>query len=383
MNFITTALLFFLCLLLPNLRAGDGEVNEAMLRRSLVSAGDPARLQAVLAKARRGEPLCVAAIGGSITAGGDHTKDPKRRYVNQLAAWFEKEFPGLKVRVVNAGIGGTNSVYGALRVGRDVIAHQPDLVVVEYAVNDSTGKGKLDESYEGVLRQLLADSPNRAVIQLFFMHKDNTSGQPEQVALGRHYGLPMISFRDAVWPELQAGTLKWETIYDDVVHPNDAGHDVASGLLRSFLKASLDKLPKQEGELPAVAPVPAPLISDTFARCTMFRGADLKPLSAEGWTLSKSNSWECGAAGGRLEYEVSGRILMLGRTSPVAADKCVELIVDDEAPRPVARDAHNLPVATGLAAGRHHVVVVVKPFANGTKEDTGKVTINWGGAAGL
>ena len=32
----------------------------------------------------------VAAIGGSITAGGMHTKDPMRRYVQQLAKWFEK-----------------------------------------------------------------------------------------------------------------------------------------------------------------------------------------------------------------------------------------------------------------------------------------------------
>ena len=60
-----------------------------------------------------------------------------RRYVQQLARWFEATFPGLKVRSVNAGIGATNSGYGALRVQRDVIAQQPDLVVVEYAVNDN------------------------------------------------------------------------------------------------------------------------------------------------------------------------------------------------------------------------------------------------------
>lgn len=30
----------------------------------------------LLAKARRGEPICAAAIGGSITAGGANTKDP-------------------------------------------------------------------------------------------------------------------------------------------------------------------------------------------------------------------------------------------------------------------------------------------------------------------
>ena len=353
---------------------------ELIKQHGLVSQGDTARIQAVLAKARRGEPICVAAIGGSITAGGQNTKDPSRRYVQQVAKWFENTFPGLKVRCVNAGIGATNSGYGALRVQRDVIAHQPDLVVVEYAVNDSTG-AQMDDCYEGVLRQLLGSSTNRAVIELFFMHKDGKNAQDGQVALGRHYGLPMISFRDAVWPELKAGTIKWETIYDDVVHPNDAGHDIASELVTCFLNASLAKLPKDERDLPAIAPVPAPLISDTFERCTLFRAADLEPLSAEGWTCVKSNVWECGSAGGRLEYEVTGTVLMLGRNIPAAAKGCVELIVDGGAPLPLLHDGHNLPVAKGLNAGLHRVTVVVHPF--GEKEKAANVQIWWGGAAGL
>lgn len=365
------------------LAADAPALTKAMRERAVISQGDPARIQAMLAKARRGEPICVAAIGGSITAGGDHTKDPKRRYIQQLARWFEETFPGLKVRFVNAGIGATNSGYGAIRVQRDVIAQRPDLIIVEYAVNDCTGIAKLDESYEGVLRQLLTSSTNRAVIELFFMHKDGKSAQPEQEALGRHYGLPMIGFRDAVWPDLQAGKLKWETIYDDVVHPNNAGHDIASELLRSFLNASLDRLPKNDSDLPAIAPVPAPLISDTFARCTMFRAADLKPLSSEGWRCVKSNVWECGNAGGRLEYEATGTVLMLGRSIPAAASNRVELVVDNGAPRPVSREGHNLPVAKGLSAGVHRVAVVVHPFGEGDKEKAGKVQISWGGAAGL
>ncbi len=382
------AIRFFvlLCVALVTTRtllADEAMVNEAMRQRSLVSAGDPARIQAVLAKARRGEPICVAAIGGSITAGGVATKDPMHRYVQQLGKWFEKMFPGLKVRFVNAGIGATNSGYGALRVQRDVIAQQPDLVVVEYAVNDCTGIEKMDESYEGVLRQLLGSSTNRAVIELFFMHKDGKNAQPEQVALGQHYGLPMISFRDAVWPELQAGTLKWETIYSDVVHPNDAGHDIASELLRSFLNASLDRLPKNDRDLPAIAPVPAPLISDSFAHCTMFRAADLKPLSAEGWTCVKSNVWECGSAGGRLEYSIPGTVMMLGRSIPEVASNRVELVVDGGAPCPILRDGHNRSVAKGLNVGTHRVAVVVQPFSGSEKESADKVQIWWGGAAGL
>ena len=364
------------------LLAEDARPTEAMRQRSLVSAGDPARMQAVLAKARRGEPVCVAAIGGSITAGGANTKDPERRYIRQVAQWFEQTFPGLKVRMINAGIGATNSGYGALRVQRDVIAHQPDLVIVEYAVNDDTGLAKLDESYEGVLRQLLNSSTNRAVVELFFMHKDGHNAQPEQTVLGRHYGLPMISFRDAVWPELESGGLKWETIYDDVVHPNDAGHDIASGLLRGFLDTALVGLPKNDRDLPTIAPVPAPLISDTFEHCTLFRAADLKPLASQGWTCVNSNVWECGCAGGRLEYDVPGTVLMLGRSIPEVAANRVDIIVDGGEPQPVSRAGHNLPIARGLPKGLHRVAVVVRPFEVADDKPE-KVRIWWGGGAGL
>ena len=50
-----------------------------------------------MAKARRGEEICVPAIGGSITAGGLQTKDPKNRYIARVADWFTQTFPEAKV----------------------------------------------------------------------------------------------------------------------------------------------------------------------------------------------------------------------------------------------------------------------------------------------
>ncbi len=66
--------------------AAEPVTTPAIRERGLVSPGDTTRLAAVMAKARRGEEICVAAIGGSITAGGLQTKDPKSRYVARVAA---------------------------------------------------------------------------------------------------------------------------------------------------------------------------------------------------------------------------------------------------------------------------------------------------------
>lgn len=214
---------------------GKASTTDLIRQRGLVSLGNTARLQAVFEKARRGEPITIAAIGGSITAGGAATKNIKNRYVNHLAAWFAKNFWKAKVRAVNAGIGGTNSYYGAMRLQADVLVHKPDLVVVEYAVNNMADRG-FAESYEGVLRQILRNPQKIAVIELFFMHKDGENAQAWQEMLGRHYQLPMVSFRDAWWPELTAGRAAWKDLYADVVHPNDTGHILASELLISILE---------------------------------------------------------------------------------------------------------------------------------------------------
>jgi lysophospholipase L1-like esterase len=182
-----------------------------------------------------GEEICVAAIGGSITAGGLQTKDPKNRYIARVADWFTKTFPKAKVRFVNAGIGGTNSLYGAMRVQRDVLSKKPDLVIVEYAVNDNHPVPMFWDSYEGVLRQILREPQQPAFVQLFFMQRKGENAQETQHMLGRHYDLPMVSFRDAWWPEIYSGRTKWEDMYADVVHPNDTGHILASELLIALL----------------------------------------------------------------------------------------------------------------------------------------------------
>ena len=92
--------------------------------------------------------------------------------------------------------------------------------------------------------------------------------------------------------------------------------------------------------------------------------------------------WECGSAGGRLEYEVPGRVLMLERTIPAAVSNQVEVIVDGGAPVAISCKGHNPPVTAGLPAGLHRVAIVVHPYHAGEK-DGEKVQIWWGGAAGV
>ena len=99
--------------------------------------------------------------------------------------------------MINAGLGGTGSMYGALRAGRDLLAGLPDFVVVEFAVNDNWTDG---EAFEGLVRQILAQPNSPAVLLLFMMWEKGGNDQEMQSIVGAHYLLPMVSFRDAIWP---------------------------------------------------------------------------------------------------------------------------------------------------------------------------------------
>jgi len=336
---------------------GEASTTDLIRQRGLVSLGNTVRLQAVFEKARRGEPITVAAIGGSITAGGAATKDAKNRYVNRLAAWFAKNFPQAKVRAVNAGIGGTNSYYGAMRLQAAVLVHKPDLVVVEYAVNNMADRG-FAESYEGVLRQILRDPQKIAVIELFFMHKDGENAQTWQEMLGRHYQLPMVSFRDAWWPEFTAGRAAWEDLYADVVHPNDTGHILASELLIAVLEQVNGQ--RSSGQ-PAPEPqLPSPAISELFADCAFSQYQALKPVQQSGWSQSADGKrWESAATGSSIEFDFTGRVLFLGFDVDKGFGSRVTFSVDRGAPQALKPDAHRRPLARDLAPGKHRLRIEV------------------------
>lgn len=357
-------------------------ITDEMYQRSIVSEGDLSRLRAVLVKAKSGKPITVAVIGGSITAGGAQTKDPENRYGNRVSAWFRKNFPKIKVLFVNAGIGGTNSYYGSMRLKGDVLKHNPDLVVVEFAVNNFNDE-QFTESYEGLIRQLLAEPQKIAVIELFFMHRDGKNAQEWQAKIGNHYQLPMVSFRDAVWPELSSGKATWESLYADVVHPKDEGHLLAGGLLTKLLDKTLKDMAKGAKPVAASVLIPAPMISDTFVKCWIAQRDEMKPVVKKGWTFdAQRKCWESSTPASAIEFEIPGTVVFVNRSMKKELEQYVTFSVDGGVPQPMDGGAHTSPLIRGLTGGKHKIrVMLAKEMPAGQADN--KVAIGWIGGAGL
>ena len=260
-----------------------------------------------MAKAREGRSVTVAVIGGSITQGAKATK-PEKRYGNLVADWWRQKFPRAKVEFVNAGIGATGSNFGALRAHRDLLSKRPDFVVVEYAVNDGNTQAAA-ETLEGLLRQILKQPNQPAVIMLFTMAQGGRNAQEWQSKVGRHYGLPLVSYRDALWPEIQAGRMKWEDVEADQVHPNDRGHAYCASFITAVLDKTLHDLP-QSVRLAEVQPLPPPLLSDLFEYTSLYEADALKPVANKGWNYDpKIRAWKSNKPGSVVEFEVEGQVI--------------------------------------------------------------------------
>lgn len=212
----------------------EEQARKEMIDRSFVSYGNTHRINAKLAKAMNGEEITVAYIGGSITegVGGDAENCYAKLSYNYIAETYGT---GDNVKYVNAGVSGTPSILGNLRVRKDVLDKDADIVFVEFAVNDGMEKLYKD-SYESLLRTILQQENEPAVMLLFTVTSTGHTCQPHMSELGEYYGLPMISVPDAIQPEIEAGRMTWADYSNDEAHPNMEGHKLVAEFISNWFK---------------------------------------------------------------------------------------------------------------------------------------------------
>ena len=195
---------------------------------------DDRALGAVMRKAEAGEPVSIVCIGGSITQGtiSGGAKDSeilksgeipsKRAYADIFFEWWKERFPEGSFTFVNAGIGGTDSYLGVHRLEQDVLEHNPDLVLVEFSVND--GNDNFHKmSYDNLIYNLLNDENAPAVMLLFMAQTNGASAQGNHVLVGFHYSVPMVSYANVMADMIETGRFSEKEMSGDQVHPSALG----------------------------------------------------------------------------------------------------------------------------------------------------------------
>lgn len=338
----------------PTAEADDARTDyEKMVDRSLLSVGDMTRMSDVFQKAQNGEDITVAYIGGSITEG--YNAGTTEFYAKTCTDLLQGYFPDITVTGVNAGISGTPSLLGNLRLERDVLSAEPDIVFVEFAVNDGQ-EADYKNAYESLVRTLLTQEKDIAVVLLFTVLDSGYTCQEHMSKIGANYDLPMISVHDSVYEEIEAGRMTWQDYSNDQSHPNAYGHKCITDFVDNYYQKVLPVVAENVGEVSKE--LPDPVFSAKYMNMHYMDSATMDGVELDGFEQydthgSFHNGWMYrGTDGGSMKFTVECSVLeMVFKANNSDKYGTADIYVDGEKVKSVVSnmsDGWNNPVTAYL-----------------------------------
>lgn len=339
---------------------------EKMVDRSLLSTGNMTRMADVFQKAQNGEDITVAYIGGSITEG--YNAGTTEFYAKTCTDLLQGYFPDITVTGVNAGISGTPSLLGNLRLERDVLSADPDIVFVEFAVNDGQ-EADYKNAYESLVRTLLTQDKDIAVVLLFTVLDSGYTCQEHMSQIGANYDLPMISVHDSVYAEIEAGRMTWQDYSNDQSHPNAYGHKCITDFVDNYYQKVLPVVAENVGEVSKE--LPDPVFSGKYMNMHYMDSATMDGVELDGFELNDThgsfhNGWMYrGTDGGSMKFNVNCSVLeMVFKANNSEKFGTADIYVDGEKVKSVVSnmsDGWNNPVTAYLiddASSAEHTVEI-------------------------
>lgn len=205
-------------------------------------------------RAKAGEMLRVVFLGGSLTWGAQATDPDKTSYRALVGQKLEEAYPKARFQFHNAAIGGTGSQLAAFRLERDVLAYKPDLVFLDFTINDNPyeipNPNRL-AAYESLIRRLIEKEV--AVVQVILPSKQDVRAIPsprpldaKHKEIGEAYGLPLADAVMLAQQRVREGKTTADLLWDlpeDQTHPGDAGYALyAEAAWKAFTTAVYEKV---------------------------------------------------------------------------------------------------------------------------------------------
>lgn len=249
------------------------------LNKSILSTGTNGRLEKVIEKLKNNEDVTIAMIGGSVTEGAGATSFAGA-YGEQFIFNLQETYPQAPIHYYNAGLGGTPSTLGLMRYERDVtevIGSNPDLVIVEFAVNDWEEPTN-SRAYEALVRTILEKENDPAVILLYSVFQNKWNMQDNYIPIGNHYGLPMVSIKDATTYAYKTKNVDDAKFFADIYHPTNFGHEImADCLTELFDRVALAEVPDEIAPLPENGKYALDFMNMHFVTSKNANGAKIVP----------------------------------------------------------------------------------------------------------
>lgn len=189
----------------------------------------------------------IVCHGHSVPAGYFATPvvDSFNAYPHLLHQGLKARFPLAVINVIVTAIGGENSESGAHRFDGEVLTHKPDVLTIDYGLNDRRlGLGKAESCWRAMIDSalkasvkvvLLTPTPDRSQLpEAEPVAKQQLHDHADLIrSLAADYGIGLVDSLAAFEQAAQGGSLLDYLSWSN--HPNRAGHElVARDLMRWF-----------------------------------------------------------------------------------------------------------------------------------------------------
>ncbi len=195
--------------------------------------------------------LKVVYFGGSLTAGYGSSDTEVYSWRAKIGAWLAQSFPHATIRNVSRAMGESGTYMGAHRLSMDVISAKPDLLFVEYSINDFYYKSSYEQAasqYETLIREVKQALPDTDIVTVLVTDQKlleiNREGKLHAQAqahedISKIYHIPTIHVGRCLASFLNYSAEAWGDYAIDRVHLNDAGYEIYYRVIREFLYNSL------------------------------------------------------------------------------------------------------------------------------------------------
>ena len=347
-------------------------------------------LQNTYTRLKKDKKLKVVYMGGSVTNG--YGASPISRCWKELSfSWLKTSFPDANITMVDPSTGESGTYLGTYLLQNNVIAQKPDLVFMEYAINDNyvmlsnpdfaTG-AMIERQCETIIREIKQALPQCDIVMLLTIDqgtaKDYSWYYPSaesHAKIAKAYHVPVVNIGRALADHIKETGAQWNEYVTDIVHPNNKGYLYYWNVLKDYLNTALFKMELKTELLPADK-LPG-LVSEYLVdgnRQSIFPSEALA-ASIDGWTydpntklnakVSEAGSFKANISGSMkpFTFTFTGTEIALYTNLKASVSIQFSYTVDGGAAKTGTFFPHNpTMIARDLPAGKH--TITVKPVAS-------------------
>lgn len=365
-------------------------------------------------KLTKDKELTVVYFGGSLTSGYGCTDRDKYSWRARSGQWLKDNFPQANIKTIDTAIGESGTYLGTYRVQKDVIGSKPDLLFIEYAINDTYSGATAAIAglrFETIVREVRNALPYCDIVTVITTDRtyaaQSNSLMLFPTALGHSniaqaYDLPVVNIGAGLVKNIAkieknnnwwSNKAIWDKYFLDNVHPFNNGHEqyylcIKEYLENSLLNTNYSGFASKKRTVPAIVSehlldgnrqsitgekLQTHFVADSSTNATYDPGT---------FVSSTSQTPHIGfyrvEKGGQATFTFEGTEIAIwtNLTSPAK----LTYSVDGGAEKTISFDSHNpTPIASGLSSGKHTVTVsvsntVLKIGALFTRDETKQTT---------